>query len=381
MNRAPRGKKIRTEFRKGHESRQRKTDFTRDFHDAPTDDAGLEELQQRERLTGKGELTRKRTVVGQTSDGEEAGFEVRRDVDDQCVPGRVISVHGLACRVGDDSGTVYRCSVRGILKSLSTELRHVVVTGDRVTIRVTGEQEGVIERIEPRYGTISRTSRGRRHAIATNVDGLLIVASAAEPGIKPNLIDRMLVTAERAGVEPLICVNKIDLADAASLQPLLGVYGQLGYRILLVSARTGRGIDRLRSWVQGRDTVVAGQSGVGKSSILNALEPGLNLRVGEVSRENQKGKHTTTAATLIPLAMGGHLVDTPGIRSFPLWDLVPAEIAGWYRDVRPFVNRCRFPDCTHSHEERCGVKDAVADNLIDLRRYDSLLHLQDGDDA
>jgi len=191
----------------------------------------------------------------------------------------------------------------------------------------------------------------------------------------------MLVTAERAGVEPLICVNKIDLADAASLQPLLGVYGQLGYRILLVSARTGRGIDRLRSWVQGRDTVVAGQSGVGKSSILNALEPGLNLRVGEVSRENQKGKHTTTAATLIPLAMGGHLVDTPGIRSFPLWDLVPAEIAGWYRDVRPFVNRCRFPDCTHSHEERCGVKDAVADNLIDLRRYDSLLHLQDGDDA
>jgi len=381
MNETPPGRKIRTEFRKGHESRQRKTDFTREFHEGDETEEPLDEMATRERVSGKGDLTRKRTVIGHDAIVSEGGFDVRRDVDAQCVIGRVVSVHGLTSRVRDEFGVVRNCNVRGVLKSLHTDLRHVVVTGDRVTIRVSGDDQGVIERIEPRHGVISRTSRGRRHAIAANVDGLLIVASAAEPGIKPNLIDRMLVTAERAGVEPLICVNKIDLIDPAELQPLLGTYGQLGYRIVLVSAHDGRGIERLRSWVRGKDTVVAGQSGVGKSSILNMLDPQLNLKVGVVSRENQKGRHTTTAARLIPMAIGGHLVDTPGIRSFPLWDLVPAEIAGWYRDVRPFVNRCRFPDCTHSHEERCGVKNAVADNLLDLRRYDSLLHLQEGDDA
>lgn len=374
------GKKIRTEFRKGHDTRQRKTDFTRDYHDVESE-TQFDQLDTRERVSGKGDLTRKRTIVGHETSSDETGFDVHRQLSTDCVAGRVLSVHGLSCKVEDPSGIERRCSVRGVLKSLSTDLRHVVVAGDRVTIRMSGDGEGVIERIEPRHGVISRTSRGRQHVIAANVDGLLIVASAAEPEIKPNLIDRMLVTAEKSGVEPLICVNKIDLIDPSTLQPLLGVYGQLGYKILLVSARQGIGIQRLASWVKGRDVVVAGQSGVGKSSLLNAIEPGLNLRVGDVSQENQKGKHTTTAARLIPLKMGGHLVDTPGIRSFSMWDLVPAEVASWYRDVRPFVNRCRFPDCTHSHEEKCGVKDAVADNLLDLRRYESLLHLQLGEEA
>ena len=380
MAKERRGKKIRTEFRKGHDQRQRKTDFTRDYQDSEAEQA-FDRLDQRERVSGKGDLTRKRTIVGRESRSDAAGFEVERDLDEGCVAGRVLSVHGLGCRVVSETGHDYRCAVRGILKSLNTDLRHVVVAGDRVTLRVTGEDEGVIEWVEPRHGVISRTSRGRQHMIAANVDGLLIVSSAAEPDLKPNLIDRMLVTAERSGVEPVICVNKVDLIDPASLQPLLGVYGQLGYRVVLVSARTGLGIDRLKSWIRNRDIVVAGQSGVGKSSLLNAIEPGLNLRVGDVSEENQKGKHTTTAARLIPLEMGGHIVDTPGIRSFAMWDLVSAEVAAWYRDVRPFVNRCRFPDCTHSHEERCGVKHAVADNLLDLRRYESLLHLQAGEDA
>lgn len=374
------GKKIRTEFRKGHDQRQRKTDFTRDYQDDHAE-ARFDSLDVRERVSGKGDLTRKRTIVGQETGEAQTGFEVHRDLDEGCIAGRVLSVHGLNCRVEDASGVERRCAVRGVLKNLSTDMRHVVIAGDRVTIRISGADEGVIERIEPRRSVISRTSRGRQHVIASNVDGLLIVASAAEPEIKPNLIDRMLVTAERSGVEPLICINKIDLIDTATLQPLLGVYGQLGYRILLVSAQTGFGIQRLTSWVKGRDIVVAGQSGVGKSSLLNAIEPGLNLRVGAVSEENQKGKHTTTAARLIPLRMGGHLVDTPGIRSFAMWDLAPAEVASWYRDVRPFVNRCRFPDCTHSHEEKCGVKSGVADNLLDLRRYESLLHLQLGEEA
>jgi ribosome biogenesis GTPase len=125
--------------------------------------------------------------------------------------------------------------------------------------------------------------------------------------------------------------------------------------------------------------VVAGQSGVGKSSLLNAVEPGLGLRVGEVSEENQKGKHTTTSARLIPLAAGGYVVDTPGIRQFQLWDVIPEEVAGYYRDLRPYVNLCRYPDCTHTHEADCGVKNAVADGRLDVRRYESYCHLFAGD--
>jgi ribosome biogenesis GTPase len=199
--------------------------------------------------------------------------------------------------------------------------------------------------------------------------------------LKPNLIDRFLVEAERMRIEPVICINKVDLVDPADLVSLAGVYGQMGYRVMLVSAAANRGIDRLRRLIAGKETVVVGQSGVGKSSLLNAIEPELGLRVGEVSRENEKGKHTTTVARLIPLAIGGFVVDTPGIRQFQLWDIVPEEVAGFYRDVRPYVSHCRFPDCTHTHEADCAVKDAVADGRLDARRYESYCHLRSGNEG
>jgi ribosome biogenesis GTPase len=214
----------------------------------------------------------------------------------------------------------------------------------------------------------------------TNVDQLVIVTSAAEPRLKPNLIDRLLVTAERAGVRPIICINKIDLIEPAHLMPLVGVYAQLGYDVLLVSAVAGIGIDRVRDQLAGAQSVVSGQSGVGKSSLLNAVEPGLDLRVQQVSDESQKGRHTTTTAELIPLSFGGYVVDTPGIRQFQLWDVIPEEVAGFFRDLRPYVSRCRFPDCTHTHEDHCAVKDAVADGWIDTRRYESYVQIRSGDD-
>jgi ribosome biogenesis GTPase len=177
----------------------------------------------------------------------------------------------------------------------------------------------------------------------------------------------------------LICINKADLVDPASLEPLVGVFSQMGYPTLLVSARTGLNIDRLRRAVIGRQSAVAGQSGVGKSSLLNAIEPGLHRRVAEVSRETQKGRHTTTSAQLVPLAAGGYVVDTPGLRQLQLWDVIPEEVAGYFRDLRPLVSRCRFPDCTHTHEEGCAVKEAVADDLLDERRYESYCHMFAGD--
>lgn len=370
-------KKFRTDFRKKHESRTRQRGLTKAF------EAGVEdESAQSERISGKGELTRKRTIIGAEAVQDATGMQVHLDVDEsQCKRGRVLVSHGLNNQVEGEDGQIYVCAMRRLLKQLSTDQRHIVAAGDRVLFRLANEREGIIERVEPRHGVLSRTSKGRQHVIVANVDQLLIVTSAAEPNLKPNLIDRFLVTAEKTRIRPVVVINKVDLVDRADFQALAGVWGQLGYQVLFVSARTGFGVDRLRQLVAGKESVVAGQSGVGKSSILNVIEPGLQLRVREVSEENQKGRHTTTTARLIKLSNGGYIVDTPGIRQFQLWDVIPEEVAGFYRDLRPFVNLCRFPDCTHTHEADCGVKNAVADGRLDARRYESYCQVAAGDEA
>ena len=240
--------------------------------------------------------------------------------------------------------------------------------------------EGIIEQIEPRYGTLSRGSWKRRHVMVANVDQAFIMVSAAEPRIKPNLIDRLLVTAERAGIRPIICVNKIDLVDPAPLQPLMGVYARMGYPVLFISLKENINLDRVQELLRDRESVVVGQSGVGKSSLLNALDPTLSLRVGQISEDNHKGKHTTTTAELLKLSFGGYVVDTPGIRQFTLWDVIPEEVVGFYRDLRPYENLCRFDDCTHTHEEACAVKIAVGEGELDLRRYESYLSLRAGEE-
>jgi ribosome biogenesis GTPase / thiamine phosphate phosphatase len=369
--------KIRADFRKNRNVRTRQNDLTKDFDRATADDL---DSQKGERVSGKGELTRKRVIVGEVVADDDGALSLQRDVDKNvCLEGRVLRVMGLLSDVRAENGRLFRCATRRLLKTMSTDQRHVVATGDRVWFRPEGTDEGIIERVEPRHGILSRTSRNRQHILVTNVDQVLIVGSAAEPYLKPNLIDRFLVTAERMGVRPIICINKVDLVDAADLQPLIGVYSQIGYRVLPISVRTGQGVDRVRKLLAGRQSVVSGQSGVGKSSLLNCLEPGLGLHVREVSVENQKGKHTTTTATLIPLGFGGYVVDTPGIRQFQLWDVSREEVAAYYRDLRPYVSKCRYPNCSHRHETDCAVKDAVADGRIDTRRYESYVHLYEGE--
>lgn len=371
-------KKIRADFRKNRNPRPRQHDLTRDYEQQSLEP---DDLARGERVSGKGELTRKRTVIGSTASGEEAGFAVQLDVDHaNCLRGRVLSVHGLTSTVQAEDGSNYECATRRLLKTLSTDLRHVVVAGDQVYFRLAaGGRDGIIESVEPRRGVLSRASKGRQHVIVVNVDQIVIVASAAQPDLKPNLIDRFLVTAEKMKIKPIICINKIDLVDPADLQPLIGVYGQMGYPVQFLSATSGFGVDRVRSLLRDKETAVVGQSGVGKSSLLNALDPSLDLRVSAVSEENDKGKHTTTTARLLPLSFGGFVVDTPGIRSFELWDVIAEEVAGFYRDLRPYVNNCRFPDCTHTHEAQCAVKDAVADGRLDARRYESYCHLHSGE--
>ena len=372
-------KLTRVELRKNRAKPPRENDITRAYQE---DAAKAEDAHTTERVRAKGDLSRYRTIVQ-----DAAASDMPATSDAGCVRGRVIRVHGLASVVEADDGRVFRCAVRRLLKSLATDERSVVTTGDVVWLRpvaAAGESadlEGMIERVEPRHGVLTRASRRREHVLVANVDQLAVVISLVEPDLKPHLIDRYLAAAEKGGLRPILCLNKADLADPAELQPLVGAYAQLGVPALLTSARTGLGIARLRELLTGRATVFSGQSGVGKSSLLNAVQPGLGLAVKAVSEVNQKGRHTTTFASLIKLDFGGWVVDTPGVRQLALWDVIPAEVEGFFREFRPFVPLCGFPDCTHTHETGCAVKDAVARRLVSGRRYHSYLGMFHGDEA
>lgn len=372
----PRPRKIRIAFRKNRTGRRRGGDLTRALENDPD---ALADQATGERLSGKGELTRKRTVIGNAAAAGSDNGPVVAAVAADCWRGQVLHVHGLESLVQGEDGRQARCTLRRVLRTMVTDQRHPLAAGDWVRVRGMGEA-ATIQVIEPRRRALCRDSRGRRHVIVANVDQLLIIGSAALPDLKPGLVDRLLVAAELAGIRPVVCINKADLVPAASLVPLAGVFARMGYPVVIASAVTGLGIRRLAAELPGRVTAIVGQSGVGKSSLLNALDPTLTLTVGEVSRDNDKGRHTTTTARLLPHRFGGHFVDTPGVRQFQPWELVPAEVPAAFRDLRPLANLCRYPNCTHDHEDGCAVKDAVADGLLDTRRWESCRQLAGGDD-
>src|SRR5205823_3107419 len=312
-------KKVRVELRKNRTKPPRDRDWTRGFQTHGYED---EAPAADERVRAKGDLSRHRTIIqdeGATAGGNKPAEGMPAAGEADCKPGRVIRVHGLQSVVEAEDGTQHRCAVRRLLKSLVTDERSVVTTGDRVWFRDAGTGEGMIERVEPRHGVLTRASRRREHVLVANVDQLVIVISLVEPDLKPYLIDRYLATAQQGALAPVLCLNKSDLVEHANLQPLVGAYSQLGVPTLLTSAKSGDGVDRLRELLKDRATVFSGQSGVGKSSLLNAIQPGLALKVSTVSQQTQKGRHTTTTAELIRLETGGWVVDTPGVRQFQLW--------------------------------------------------------------
>lgn len=371
-----RTQKTRVDFRKNRENRTRLRPL-----DARSlaDDADTDDLAADERMSGKGSLSRRRTVITVVDETSPPG-SVLRDVDASgCLTGLVLSPRGLGCLVRGDDGRDYECAVRRVVKTMASSERTAVVTGDRVHFRPAGDQQGAIERVEPRRGVLSRKIRGQRHVLAANVDQLLIVASAADPPLKPSLVDRYLISAAHGGIRPIVCINKVDLVDVVELQPLDGLYAQLGYDVVLTSTRTGYGLTRLRTLLRARSTALSGQSGVGKTSLLNAIQPGLGLTVNEVSEDSRKGRHTTTHANLLELSFGGWVVDTPGIRQFELWDVIADEVEGYFVEFRPFVATCKFPDCSHTHEAGCGVKYAVDQRLIAACRYESYLRIRSGE--
>jgi ribosome biogenesis GTPase len=381
--------KLKVEFRRNRVERTRDSDLTRQFEEHGFED---ENVIGYERIGGKSELSRRRTVVGKSLKNDtkqDHGFEVLPDVDvNTVISGRVLRVHGASSIVQTNNGQIFNCVTRRILKTLATKERQPIVAGDRVLFRTANNHnnnpnptpkqnhtEGMIERIETRNGVISRESKHRKHIIVANVDQILIVASADQPTFKPNLIDRLLITSERSKINPIICINKVDIIELSAIHAVVGVYSQMGYEVILSSVFNGLGIDRLRARLRGCESVVVGQSGVGKSSLLNAIDPNLKLRISNISTEN-KGKHTTTTAELLELSGGGYVVDTPGIRQFMLWDIIPEEVFGFFRDLRPYENFCHYPDCEHLHEEDCAVKNAVAEGRLDMRRYESYLAIR-----
>ncbi len=366
-------RKVRVDFKKNRQKRTRANDLTRGFL---RDAASADSTVSGERVRAKGDLSRKRTIIQEDAapgDPEEAPH---LSVDlSECLSGRVVKVHGLETVVETDDGRTFRCGVRRILKTLAIDGRNAVAVGDRAWFRPGGDHQGMIETIESRTGVITRGYRRREHVIASNIDQILIVSAFEAPGLKLPLIDRYLISAESGGVRPVIVLNKADLVDLTGYQWVVGLYTQLGYEVLCTSAADGRGVPRLRQLVSRGITAFSGQSGVGKSTLLNAMQPGLNLRVREVSDWTSKGKHTTTHAELIRLEAGGYVVDTPGLRQFELWGVDPAVIEGYFVEFRPFVPRCRFPDCSHTHESECAVKEAVLWGQIDEGRYDSYCKL------
>jgi ribosome biogenesis GTPase len=274
------------------------------------------------------------------------------------------------------TGGTFRVHTEGreVTATISGKLKHQdndrVVVGDSVELEVVGDLATILA-IQPRRSVLARRAAGgakpRGQPIAANVDQVLVVASASDPETNPRMLDRFFVIAEVNDLPPLLVVNKIEL-DRAAGEALSHRYAPAGYPVLHTSVKTPEGLPALRDLLAGRATVLAGQSGVGKSSLLNALEPGLKLRIGAISEKWRTGKHTTTAAELVPLAVGGYVVDTPGMREVGAWGIVPDGLAACFPEFRELLGHCRFDNCRHLSEPGCAVRGAAEEGKFDPDR-------------
>jgi len=285
-----------------------------------------------------------------------------------------------------DAGQLVEAHLRGRMKK-ERQASDIAVIGDRVSLEILPDGKGAIEAVEPREHRFSRRQPGprgswREDVMVANADLVVAVFSCDHPPPNPRLIDRFLVVADYNEVPALLVANKVDLVLAEAARALFEPYERIGYDVLYASARTGVGIEDLRARLAGRISIVTGPSGVGKSTLLNALQPGLQLAIGDVSEALHKGRHTTTVAELLPLEgpRRGYVADTPGIRELGLWQVPPTELAGAFPEFRPFIGACAFNDCTHLHEPRCGLRAAVESGAVSAERYDSYRRMMTGED-
>jgi ribosome biogenesis GTPase len=255
----------------------------------------------------------------------------------------------------------------------------LVSVGDRVQIsRAQSKTDvGYIEEILPRQTQFGRTRVNKLpQVIVANLDLLLVIFAARNPQLKLRMLDRFLVTAEASGMLPVICINKIDLVKLEKLKAQMALYEGIGYDVIYTSIVTGAGIDEMRAAMKDRISAIVGSSGVGKSSLLNEIQPGLQLRVGDVDERMHKGQHTTTEVALLPLRFGGFVADTPGIRTLGLFEIDDEQgLDIHFPEMRPYIPECKFAACTHQHEPGCAVKSAVEGGKISELRYDSYLRI------
>ena len=361
------GKKVRVSLRRNRAKRPRQTDWTQQERDG-TD--RVIDAERSESLAGKGALSRRRTIIVPDDESCE---------QNQLPVGVVVAMRGLFADV-DDGKQIRACTIRRVLRTRLIRERHAVTVGDRVRFRAEVEtkgvvSEGVIEAVEPRGGQLRRLVNRRIHTIVANVDQAIIVSSAAEPSLKPHLIDRYIVASHAGDISPVICMNKTDLDEDKAVPELAKRYRDLGYATVCTSAVTGEGIEELKALLQDKASVIAGQSGVGKSSLLNAIQSGLKLRVGDIVEQTQKGRHTTTTALLHRLDVGGYVIDTPGVKSFDLSIVDRDEFEAYFVEFVDRVKDCKFPDCTHTHEIQCAIKRAVEEGEIHPDRYESYVRM------
>lgn len=277
---------------------------------------------------------------------------------------------------------VFICRLRGKLKQ-HHKLSDIISVGDRVRITLSSNTEGQVEEVEPRNRVLSRMApeaRGvREQVLVANPDQVLLVFACANPAPHLRMIDRFLIILEKQQIPSRIVVNKIDLVKRDEIEAMFSLYENLGFAVDYVSTVNGEGIEELRKELHDKISVMAGPSGVGKTSLLNALQPGLGGQVREVSRVKAKGMHTTQVRELFPLDAGGWLADLPGIKTLGLWDIQPEELDGYFREFKDLVQDCQFNDCTHHNEPGCAIRKAVNEGRIHPDRYDSYLRLRFGD--
>jgi ribosome biogenesis GTPase len=306
----------------------------------------------------------------------------------------VLSGTGGVWRTLDEQGVIREVSMRGRLKQRGKggeggagaggegggEPLKLAV-GDEVIIELAERGDAwAIEEILPRRSSLARRAPGteyRERVVVANVDQVLVVFAAAQPEPHPRMLDRFLVIAAANDIPARVAINKIDLASEADARARFAAYERAGYPLHFTSVLTRAGLEELAAALHGRSTAISGPSGVGKSSLLNAIYPGFDLRVGEISRSVNKGRHTTVGASMHPLPdpEGGFVVDTPGLREVGIWALDPRELDECFIEFRPYIEQCRFADCLHRAEPECAVRAAVSANAVSGERYDSYLRL------
>jgi len=272
------------------------------------------------------------------------------------------------------------CQLRGRIKQ-NKKLEDLVAIGDRVTVSALNEKEGVIEEIQPREHALVRmapTARGDyKQILVANADQTVFVFSCTDPDPSLRMLDRFLVIAEKQQIEAIIVANKVDLMKQTDAEQIFSIYADIGYPVLYTSARGQVGITLLLKQLQGKISALAGPSGVGKTSLLNALRPGLGLEVRTLKKSSQKGRHTTTVRQLFQLNEDSYVADMPGIRQLSIWDVEPEELDGYFCEFRSYVEKCQFSNCSHDQEPQCGIKAAVENGKISAARYDSYLRLRE----